>query len=150
MTLIRWNPINDMVCDFNGMRHNIDRIFNRFHSDILDESAYSSWMPAIDILERENDFNIKIELPGVDKNDVKITVQNDVLTIKGEKKQEGEKKSENYHYVERRYGSFQRSFTLPSSVDGAKIDASYENGVLNIIVPKIEEVKPKEIEVKIK
>lgn len=155
MTLIRWNPLRDVtawhpVKDFEDMHREIDRMFNRFRSDAHDEEASKTLMPAVDIVERENDFNIKLELPGVENKDVKITVQNDILTIKGEKKQESEKKGENYHRVERSYGIFQRSFTLPSSVNSEKIDASYDNGVLTVSVPKLEEAKPKEIEVKLK
>ncbi len=155
MTLIRWNPLRDVtswhpVKDFEDMHREIDRMFSSFRSDAHDEEASKTLMPAVDIVERENDFNIKLELPGVEKKDVKITVQNDILTIKGEKKQESEKKGENYHRVERSYGIFQRSFTLPSSVNSEKIDASYDNGVLTVSVPKLEEAKPKEIEVKLK
>lgn len=155
MTLIRWNPLRDVtawhpVNTFANMHREFDRMFDRFRDDILEEEASKTLIPAVDIIEKENDFNIKVELPGVDKKDVKITVQNDVLTIQGEKKQECEKKDEDYYRVERCYGSFQRSFTLPSSVASDKIDASYENGILTLSIPKLEEAKPKEIEVKVK
>jgi HSP20 family protein len=155
MTLVRWKPLIDVkpwnpVADFTNMQREIEGMFERFRGDSRDEEASKILLPAVDIIERENDFNIKIELPGVDKKDVKITVQNEVLTIKGEKKQEVEKKGENFHRVERSYGIFQRSFTLPSSVESEKIDASYDNGVLAIAIPKLEEAKPKEIEVKLK
>ncbi len=155
MTLIRWNALRDVTPwhtdkDFEVMHREIDRMFNCFHSDAHDEEASKTLMPAVDIVERENDFNIKLELPGVEKKDVKITVQNNILTIKGEKKQENEKEGEDYHRVERSYGIFQRSFTLPSSVNSENIDASYDNGVLTLSVPKLEEPKPKETEVKLK
>jgi len=155
MTLVRCNPLHGVtawhpVTHFTNMQKEIDRMFDRFSSDIFDEEASKTMLPVVDIVERENDYNIKIELPGVDKKDVKITIQNDILTIKGEKKQESEKKGENYHRVERCYGSFQRSFTLPTSVASDKIDASYENGVLTLRIPKLEEAKPKEIEVNVK
>jgi HSP20 family protein len=90
---------------------------------------------------------VKVEVPGVTKDDVKITVQNDVLTIKGEKKDEKESKGANYHRVERSFGSFQRSFVLPATVQSAKVDAKYNNGILVITLPKAEEAKPKEIEI---
>lgn len=159
MTLIRWRPVQDVTAwhpvhdfasDFANMQREIDRVFDRFRFGVSDEETIPAFVPAVDITERENDYNIKVELPGVKKDDVKITVQNDVLTIRGEKKQEAEKKDENFHRVERCYGMFERSFTLPSSVRNDKIEASYDNGVLNISVPKAEEAKPKEIEVKVK
>jgi HSP20 family protein len=155
MTLIKWNPLRDVtawhpVATFTDMQKEIDRIFDRFRGDFWNEDESKLLMPAVDIIEKEDDFQIKVELPGVDKKDVKITVQDDVLTIKGEKKKEEEKKGENYYRVERCYGTFQRSFTLPSSVASDKIDASYDNGVLTIRIPKLEEAKPKEIEVKVK
>ncbi len=155
MTLIRWNPVRDVtswhpLINFANVQREFDRMLNRFSNDVRDEEVSNTLMPAADIVERENDFNIRIDLPGVDKKDVKIIVQNDVLTIKGEKKQESEKKDDNYFRVERSYGTFQRSFTLPASVASDKIDASYNNGVLTISIPKLEEAKPKEIEVKVK
>jgi HSP20 family protein len=146
MTLIRWSP----VANFENMQREIDRVFYGSRNDIQDVEASKTLMPMVDIIERENEFSIKVELPGVDKKDVKITVQNDVLTIKGEKKQENEIKGENYQHIERSYGIFQRSFTLPTSVHSGKIDASYDNGVLSVTIPKLEEAKPKEIEVKLK
>jgi HSP20 family protein len=159
MTLIRWKPLRDVTAwhpvanmfdEFNSVHNEIDRVFDRFRGGEFDTNATQSWLPAVDISEQENSFVIKAELPGVDKKDVKITVQNDVLTIKGEKKQESEKKGENYHRTERSYGSFQRSFTLPATIASEKIDASYDNGVLILNLPKLEEAKPKEIEVKLK
>ena len=145
MTLIRWKPLRDvtawhpvtnMVDEFNTMHSEVERIFDRFRGGELDSGEVQSWLPAIDIVEQETAFTIKAELPGVDKKDVKITVQNNVLTIKGEKKQESEKKGENYHRTERLYGSFHRSFTLPATIVSDKIDASYDNGVLILNLPK--------------
>jgi len=159
MTLIRWNPlrdvtawhpVSDITSEFERMQREIDCMFDRFRGGILDDGTASTWLPEVDIAEQDNDYVVKIELPGVNKNDVKITVQNDVLTIRGEKRQEREKKGENYHRIERSYGSFQRSFTLPTSVMSDKIEASFNNGVLTITLPKVEEAKSKEIEVKVK
>ena len=107
-------------------------------------------MPVVDVVEHKDEYIVRLELPGVNKNDVKITVQNDVLTIRGEKRQGKESKDQNYQRLERAYGSFQRSFTLPSSVHSDKIDASYSDGILSIVLPKAEEAKLKEIEVKAK
>jgi HSP20 family protein len=110
----------------------------------------SYWTPAVDIAEQENAYEVKMELPGVNKEDVKISLESNILTIRGEKKQEKEEKQKNLHSVERTYGSFQRSFTLPTTVKSDKIDAVFTDGVLSITLPKIEESKPKQIEVKVK
>jgi HSP20 family protein len=115
-----------------------------------DESGFNAWTPAVDITEHDDQYIVKVELPGVNKDEVKITLDNNILTIRGEKKQDREVKKENYHRVERSYGSFQRSFTLPSTVKSDKIDAVYKDGVLQIALPKAEEAKPKQIEVKVK
>ncbi|MBM2839971.1 MAG: Heat shock protein, Hsp20 family [Bacteroidetes bacterium] len=121
-------------------------------SDILDDGSFgtSVWTPAVDVAENENEVQVKVELPGVSKDDVKITMQENILTIRGEKKQEKETKNSEYHRVERSYGSFQRSFTLPTNVKHDKIEASYNDGVLTVTLPKAEEAKPKQIEVKVK
>ncbi len=160
MTLIRWNPVrdvtawnpvSDMTSEFLNMQREIDRMFDRFRGGVADEGYNGgTFLPAVDIVERQNDFTIKAELPGVKKEDVKITLQNGTLTIRGEKKHEEEKKGENLHRVERSYGAFQRSFTLPNSVSSERVEASYDNGILTVTLPKVEEAKPKEIEVKVK
>lgn len=159
MTVIRWNPVReitawrpvtDFATEFVNMQREIDRMFDHFRGGVFEEGSSAGVVPAVDIVERETDFLVKIELPGVNKEDVKITVQNDVLTIKGEKKLEMEKKGDTYRRVERSYGIFQRSFPLPASVKADRIEATYENGVLNVVLPKAEEAKPKEIEVKVK
>jgi len=145
-----WHPVSDITSEFELMQRDIDRMFDRFRGGILDDGTASTWLPAVDITEQENDYVVKVELPGVNKNDVKITVHNDALTIRGEKKQERERKGENYHRIERSYGSFQRSFTLLTSVVSDKIEASFDNGILTISLPKVEGAKSKEIEVKVK
>ncbi|HUL43181.1 MAG TPA: Hsp20/alpha crystallin family protein [Bacteroidota bacterium] len=159
MTLIRWNPVRDVtawrpinhfVGDIANMQSELDRMFDRFRGGILDDSGMAAFMPPVDITEDETNFTIRAEVPGVEKKDVSITVQNGVLTVRGEKKEDVEKKDKNVHRVERSYGSFQRSFTLPTTVKSDKIEASYDNGVLTISIPKSEESKPKEIEVKVK
>lgn len=156
MTLIRWNPANE-VSAFPGevlsMQREINRMFNRFFdSDVRDDGTFLSraWTPAVDITEQDDEFVVKVELPGVAKDDVKITMQENILTIRGEKKQENETEGSNYHRVERAYGSFQRSFTLPSGVRTDKIEASHKDGILNIRLPKAEEARPKQIEVKVR
>ncbi len=155
MTLIRWKPTHELghwPSDLWNMQREINRVFDHFMGGSQDDGSLglSMWTPAVDIVERENEYEVKIELPGVSKDDVKITLESNVLTIRGEKKQEKEEKSENLHRVERSYGSFQRSFTLPTTVKSEKIDARYSDGILVITLPKAEEAKPKQIEVKVK
>jgi HSP20 family protein len=105
------------------------------------------WAPAIDVVEKEDNFLVKVELPGVKEEDVSVTVAGDTLTIEGEKKAESEIKKKGYYYTEASYGSFSRSITMPSTVDSNKIEANYDKGVLEITLPKAAEVKPKRIAV---
>jgi HSP20 family protein len=144
--LSRWSPFKDLV----NMQREMSRLFDSLFADFETDGNYlTSWSPRVDVLENNDAYLIKAELPGVNKNDVKIILRENVLTIKGEKKQEKEEKDHNFHRIERSYGSFERSFTLPSGVKNDKIDASYKDGVLTITLPKVEEAKPKEIEVKV-
>ena len=105
------------------------------------------WSPAIDVLEKEDKFLVKVELPGVKEEDVNVSVAGSMLTIEGEKKTESEVKKKGYYYSETSYGSFSRSITIPSTVDASKIEANYDKGVLEITLPKAPEVKPKKITV---
>jgi HSP20 family protein len=156
MALIRWSPARDLTAfpsDILNMQREINRMFDGFfRGEGVDDTSLgaSAWMPAVDIAEHDDEFVVKLELPGVAKDDVKITMQNNILTVRGEKKQEKESKSSNYHRVERSYGSFQRSFTLPATVKSEKIDATYKDGILSVTLPKAEEAKPKMIDVKVK
>ena len=156
MSLIRWNPMRDLAtfpADVTNVQREINRVFdNFFRGGMLDDGSLgaSMWAPAVDVQERDEAYQVKVELPGVDKDDVKITMEDNILTIRGEKKQEKDSKNSNYHRVERSYGSFQRSFTLPTSVKHDKIEASYKDGILSIALPKAEDAKPKQIEVKVK
>jgi HSP20 family protein len=155
MTLIRWKPVHQLASwnPFNISSNdlfNIHREFDRVRGGEVADDSSATWLPAVDILEEEGSYKVRVELPGVSKDDVKVTVQNDILTIRGEKKMEAEKKNDNYRRVERAYGSFLRSFSLPTSVNAGAIEASHENGILTLTLPKLEEAKPKQIEVKIK
>jgi HSP20 family protein len=154
MSLVRWNPARELATwpsDLFGIQREMNRMFDGFFRGTNDEDyAISSWTPAVDIAEHDDEYLVKVELPGVNKDEVKLTLENNILTIRGEKKQEKETKKENYHRVERSYGSFQRSFTLPAAVKADKIDASYKDGILTVSLPKAEEAKPKQIEVKVK
>jgi len=135
-----------------NIQREINRMFNSFFRSESEEDslATAAWNPAVDIEEHDNEYIVKAELPGVARDDVKVVIQENSLTIRGEKKHEKESKGANHHRVERSYGAFQRSFTLPSNVKGEKIDASFKDGVLNIVLPKAEEAKRKEIEVQVK
>jgi len=112
--------------------------------------SIAAWSPSCDIYETENEIVVKAEIPGVKKEDVKLSMQDSVLTLSGERKFEEETKKENYVRVERGYGSFTRSFTLPPSVDAKKISAEFKDGLLEVKLPKSEQAKPKEVEIKVK
>jgi HSP20 family protein len=156
MSLIRWNPnreLGSFPSDILSMQREINRMFDTFfRGGLSDETALapSAWSPAVDIAEHDNEYVVKMEIPGVDKGDVKITMRDGVLTVSGEKKSEKESKGSSYHRVERSYGTFERSFSLPSSVKADNIDAVFKDGILSITLPKSETSKPKQIEVKVK
>ena len=154
MSLVRWNPARELAAwpsDLFGIQREMNKMFDGVFRSTGDEDySFSSWTPAVDIAEHDEEYLVKVELPGVNRDEVKLTLENNILTIRGEKKQEKETKKENYHRVERSYGSFQRSFTLPAAVKSDKIDASYKDGILTVSLPKAEEAKPKQIEVKVK
>ncbi len=156
MAIVRWNPARELMPALSeemvDMRRQINRMFdNLFRGELPEPSdLLSTWNPSVDIAEREDGYVVKVELPGVNKEDVRITLEENLLTIRGEKKQEKESKDQNYHRMERSYGSFQRSFTLPTSVKADKIDANYRDGILTVTLPKAEEARRKQIEVKVK
>jgi len=155
MSLIRWNPTRDLAAfpsEISSLQRDLNRIFDSFVRGGLDEPGFinASWMPAVDVAEEDNQYVVKVELPGVNKDDVNISLESNVLTIRGEKKTEQQQKGKNYHRVERSFGAFHRSFTLPSTVKVDKIDAVFKDGILAVTMPKAEEAKPKQIEVKVK
>ncbi len=141
MTLARWNPRRSLV----SLPNEIDRFFGDMGLGF--ENFDKVWNPNIDISESEEVFEVVAEIPGMSKEDIKISIKENVLTLTGEKKQEEKTDKKNFHRAERMYGQFQRSFQLPNTVKSDDIKAKYENGVLNITIPKAEEVKPKEISV---
>ncbi len=141
MSLVRWEPLRDIEDVF-------DRYAKAMHSDHGFEFVQSGdWTPRVDISETDKAFTIKAEIPDVSKDDVKVSVENGVLSIKGERKHEKEEDGKKFHRIERYYGSFLRSFTLPSNVDGTKIKATFKDGMLDLQIPKTEEVKPKAVEI---
>jgi HSP20 family protein len=141
MALVRWDPARELA----GME--IDRL-NRMFADFYTESFGRGWVPAVDIYETENrDVVITAELPDVKREDIAVTFENTVLTLRGERRVEEQVSRDRYQRRERQYGAFSRSFTLPATVDAARINASYKDGVLTIRVPQREEAKPKQITV---
>jgi HSP20 family protein len=129
-----------------NLRDEINRMFSNFFDEW--DQRETRWAPSVDIAENKDKLTLTAELPGVDKKDVKINIRNNILNIEGEKKQQFEKKEDDYYRSERFYGKFCRSFTLPSDIDSEKIKADYSNGVLTIDLPKPEAVKPRQIEIK--
>ena len=153
MALIRWSRGEDLPAfpsEMVSMQQEINRMFDSFlrsgwHAD--SDLAPMRWSPATDVVEHDNKFVVKVELPGLSREDVKVAIQDNMLTVSGEKKVE---KESNYHRVERSYGTFQRCFTLGQPVRGDKIDASFKDGILTITVPKAEEAKDKRIDIKVR
>ena len=151
--LTTWKPFKELTPfkDFDRMRKEMDRLWGSFlevGSRRRGEDD-TEWYPSVDIAETKNVVVVKVELPGMDPKDIDVSLSDGMLTIKGEKKQEREEKEENYHLVERSYGSFTRSVGLPKEVKHDKISASYKNGVLKIVLPKSEEAKQKEVKIKV-
>ncbi len=145
-----WNPEYSLPT-FSSLQKDINRMFSNFLRNDGEEGISSeTWYPAVDIAEDGDNYIVKTDLPGLKKEDVKVTLNNNVLTISGEKKHEEEKKGENYYRVERSYGTFERSFTVPGTVKGDTVDAKFTDGVLTVTLPKTEEAKRKVIEVKVK
>ena len=145
--LTRWEPFRE----FATLQDRINRVFRDSYSGAGQDEALttSSFAPAVDVYEDEHKVSLKIEVPGIDENDIDVRVENNTLTVHGERKIEKEEKEENYRRVERQYGSFTRTFTLPTTVDTENVSANYDKGVLKITLPKKAEAKPKQIKVNI-
>jgi HSP20 family protein len=147
-----WRPFGEIAPfrDFERMRRDMDRLWDSFFErGTLRGEDGREWLPSLDVAETKNEIVVKAEVPGMEPKDIDVSLSDGLLTIKGEKKQEREEKEENYHLVERNYGSFTRSIRLPNEVQSDKINASYKNGVLKIVLPKSEEAKKKEIKIKV-
>jgi HSP20 family protein len=147
MTLItRWDPFREM----SSLQERMNRLFtDQLGAIAHDEALTGNFVPPVDVYEDENSIQVRLEVPGIDEKDIDIRLENNVLTVRGERKFEKEEKEENFHRVERRYGTFTRSFTLPSTVNSEDVLADYEKGVLKIRLPKRAEAKPKQIKVNI-
>lgn len=153
MAIVRWTPWGLRPWrSFDELHREMDRLFEDFfgRSAKRETLAERVWAPAVDVIDKKDKIVVKAELPGVEKKDVKVTVEGDVLTIRGERKAEEKVKDEDYYACELCYGSFSRSVYLPVKVDPAKIKAEFKDGILSVTVPKAKEAAPKEIEVSIK
>ena len=145
--LTRWEPFRE----FSTLQDRMNRLFRESFSDAGrdDSLTASNFAPAVDVYEDEHNVTLKIEVPGIDEKDIDVRIENNVLTVHGERKIEKEEKEENYRRVERQYGSFTRTFTLPNTVDTDNVQAQYDKGVLKISLPKKAEAKPKQIKVNV-
>ncbi|HEX5364946.1 MAG TPA: Hsp20/alpha crystallin family protein [Gallionella sp.] len=148
MNLVKWDPFKEL----EDVSNRLNQIFGRSLArtePTQNMLAMADWEPSVDISETDTAYLIKGEIPGVKKEDVKITIQNGMLTIQGERKQEKEEKGKKFHRVECSYGSFMRSFRLPGDTDESKVEAEFKDGMVSVTLPKSEKAKPKAIEVKV-
>ena len=150
MAVVRWDPLREL----EHMADRLNRVMSRQEGGTLNGNGkevmtMADWVPTVDISETEAEYAIQAELPGVKKDAVKVTVENGVLTIQGERRQEQAEGGRKHHRIERSYGRFVRSFTLPDTVDEGKVRAEYADGMLHLYLPKAEKAKPKQIDVKI-
>ena len=142
MALIKWDPFREL----NALTER----FGNFPGRLWEAPASTTvWNPAVDIFENDNEVIVKAELPGMEAKDIDVKLENNVVTLRGERRFEKEAKEENYHRIEREYGSFSRAFSLPVTVNAEKVTAEYKDGVLTIVLPKKEEIKPKPIKIAI-
>jgi HSP20 family protein len=146
MVVTRWDPFRELAT----LQNRVNSLFQDYNRTGQDElTATTSFVPPVDIYEDEHKVTLKLEIPGVNQEDVDVRLENNTLTVRGERKFEKEEKEENFHRIERRFGSFSRSFTLPNTLDTDSVHANYENGVLKIELAKRAEAKPKQIKVNI-
>ena len=148
MALVRWEPAREL----HSLQQEMNRLFNTFFDAPVAGNGTAGgrrWVPAMDLVETDEHFVLKADLPGLAESDVNIEVEDNVLTVSGERKAEHEDKREGYVRVERAYGSFRRSLTLPEGVDPEAVTASFDNGVLEVRIPKPEERKPRKVEIQV-
>jgi HSP20 family protein len=146
MTVVtRWDPFRELA----SVQDRMNRLFQDSFGGREEAMATAGFAPAVDVYEDEHNFTLKVEVPGIDEKDIDVRLENNTLTIRGERKLEKEEKEENFHRVERQYGSFARSFTLPNIVDTENVHASYDKGVLEIRLAKKAEAKPRQIKVNV-
>ena len=145
MALVRWDPIREL----DSLQGDMNRLFDRFFEGgrTANGSTARRWIPAMDLVETEDHLVLRGDLPGMTEDDVDIEIKDNVLTVSGERKSESEDKREGYHRVERSFGSFSRSLTLPHGIDPERVDAKFENGVLEVQIPKPAEAKPTRVQI---
>src|SRR6266478_2155796 len=143
--LTRWDPFRE----FSTLQDRMNRLFQQSYGDREEALTTSTFAPAVDVYEDEHNVTLKIEVPGIDEKDIDVRIENNTLTVHGERKIEKEEKEENYRRIERQYGSFTRTFTLPTTVDTESVSANYEKGVLKVKLAKKAEAKPKQIKVNV-
>jgi HSP20 family protein len=146
-SVVSWNPFAEMA----DLRREMDHVFGEFFGRTPSRMASTEaiWSPLVDVHETKEGYQLQVELPGVKQEDIQVSIEGETLTLKGERKHEAEVKEDEYHRVERSYGRFERSIVLPSVVDPGQVKATYRDGVLEILLPKKEEAKPKEIKVEV-
>jgi len=150
MTLVRWQPMTarNPFEGFAAFQCRMNRLFDEaFQSET--EAGPAVWSPRVDVTEFDDRFEVSAELPGMVAEEVKVELDNNILSLSGEKRAEEERKDRDLYVAERRFGGFRRSFQFPTHLDASKIDASFRNGVLTITLPKVEAAKPKQIEIKV-
>jgi HSP20 family protein len=146
MTIVRWNPLHDLATN----QERLSRILDGFYSRPQEDLTRSAWVPAVDIYSNgQHELVLKAELPDLKEEEIDITVEDNTLTLRGERKLDAEVAEDQFHRIERSYGSFARTFSLPPTVDAGKVNAQYKAGVLTIRLPLREEAKPKQIKVQV-
>ena len=148
MTLVKWEPFRDLIT----MQERMSRLFDETLSRVWKEEGLQRglWSPPVDVVDREHEVVLKMDLPEMSQSEIDIKVEENTLTIKGERKFIKETPEENYIQIERPYGGFHRQFTLPKRIDQDKIKANYKDGVLSVVLPKMEEVYPKQVSIEVK
>ena len=141
MTVVHWNPFHPMTT----LHGEINRLLGTARGS--QEEALQSWVPAVDIFERNDEVVLRAEVPDVKKDDLDVKIERNVLTLSGEKRRDESIQEDSYHRLERHYGTFVRTFSLPSHVDTSRVEARYKDGILEVVLPKLEEAKPKQIDV---
>ncbi len=144
MTVVRWKPWQEV----NSLQREMNRMFDSFFQEPNESGSMSAWYPSVDIKETPDVIDVYAELPGLTKKDIKISIRDNVLNLSGEKQHEEVEDDANYHRMERIYGTFTRSFTLPAKVQVDKVNAAFSDGVLHLTLPKAEEEKPRQIQIK--
>ncbi len=145
MAITRWDPFREVV----ALQNRMNSLFGNLNNESENPLTTASFVPAVDVYEDEKKVVLKLEVPGIEEKDLDVSVENNTLTVKGERKFEKEEKEENFHRIERRYGSFYRAFSLPTTVDTENIAAKYDAGVLKLELTKKPEAQPKQIKVNV-